>query len=162
MHGGERAGGRKRVQQKRSAEAPCDRHDDRQEDHQTGVEEDGEAEDQCGNAERERGPLLTEPTDERVGENLCAARHLKESADHDAEPDEQGHGADCVREAEGQRIGNVAHGYAGSQCRQHTNQHECHEGMQLDLHDQEQQNGDRRRGDQQQGGGAVRRLNCFH
>lgn len=37
MHGGEGARGRKRIQQKGSAEPPRDRHDDRQEYHQTGT-----------------------------------------------------------------------------------------------------------------------------
>ena len=60
VHGGEGAGGRERVQKQRSAEPSRDRHDDRQEDDQAGVEEDRETEQQRRDAQRKRRALLAE------------------------------------------------------------------------------------------------------
>ena len=52
------------------AQAVGDGEDHRQHDHQAGVEEDGEAEDQGGQAQREGGALLAEdPTTEAKGKD---------------------------------------------------------------------------------------------
>ena len=150
------------VEQQRAAEPAGDGQDDRQEHHQPGVEEDREAEEQRGDAEGQRRPLLAEPVDEGVRQDLRAAGHLEQAADHDAEADQQRHGADGVGEAVDQGVGHVADRDAGRDGGDHADQHQGDEGVQPHLHDQEEQEGHGNRGDDHQGGGAVRRCDCFH
>mgnify|MGYP006199366049 CR=1 FL=1 len=59
-------------------------------------------------------------------------------------------------------IRDVAERDPGGDRRQHAHEHQRHERVQLDLHDQEQQYGDRGSRDEQQGGGAIGRFDGFH
>ncbi|GAA6527038.1 hypothetical protein IDVR_28350 [Intrasporangium sp. DVR] len=162
MHGREGTGGRQAVEQDGAAEAAGHREDDGQEDDEAGVEEDREAEGERCDAEREGCPLLPEPRDQGVGEDLGAAGDLEEASEHDAEGDEQRHRPQRAAETAEQRLGDVGDRDPGGDGGEDADEDERHERVQLDLHDEEEQGCDGRGGDQQENADAVGRLDRVH
>ena len=162
VHRRERAGGRQRVPQERTAEPARHGQNDREEHDEARVEEDREPEDQGGDAEGERCPLLAEPGHEPVGQHLGAAADLQQPAEHDAERDEQGDGPQGVGEPVEQHVGDRAEVESDGDRGDHADQDQRHERVQLDRDDQHQQQGHRRGGDEQQRGRAVDGIDRFH
>ena len=123
-----------------------DREDDRQHQHEAGVEEDREADQQRGQAQPEDGALLTEPVDQRLGEHLRPAGVLDQLAEHRAERDEQGDRAQRAAQAVGQDVDDRAQRDAGGQRGQQRDQDQGEEGVHPEPDDQHQDQCDRRRG----------------
>jgi len=127
-------------------------------DDQAGVEEDREAEEERGDTERERRTLLPEPVDEGVGEDLGAAGDLEEPPDHGAEADEQGHAGQGRPESAEQRRHDVGVGDLRREGGQQADEDERHEGMDLESHDEQEQQCHRAERDEEQHPRAVGRL----
>ena len=89
MHDRERNGSGEGVEEQRSTEATSHREDDRQHNDKTSVEEDGETHHERGDGESQRRTLLTEATDERVGEHLRSTTHFEHPPEHRAQTDQQ-------------------------------------------------------------------------
>ena len=151
VHGGERHGRRHRVEQQRSAEAACDREDDRQHDDEPGIEEDREAEEQRGHTEGEGCSLLTEEADEGVGEHLGAAGEFEHPPEHRAESHEQGDAGQGGSEAVIEDVDEVARHDSCGQSSDYGDDDEGDEGMHSCLDDEQEQHGDGRGRDSQQG-----------
>lgn len=79
----------KPVNEDAAAETACHGEHNGQHDNQSGVEEDGESEDQRGHTERKRGPLFTELSNQEIREHFGAAACLNQSSEHRAQAHEQ-------------------------------------------------------------------------
>lgn len=149
VHSREGRRGGDAVEQERASEAARHGEDDRKEDHQAGIEEDREPEQEGRDAEGQRSTFLAEPVDEGVGEDLRAARRLEEPSEHHAEPDEESDAAEHAREAGGEHRPDVwlPLGSINRDPRRHgrdeAHEDQRHKRMDLQLHDhdEEQRNG---------------------
>ena len=88
VHHGEGTGGGEAVAQHSPAQAVGHGEHHGQHNYQAGVEEDGEAEDQGGEAQGERCTLFTEDTDQVVRQHFGTAAGFNDAAEHCAQANE--------------------------------------------------------------------------
>src|SRR5699024_3030314 len=151
------------VEHERAAEAPGHGVDHRQHHDEAGVQEDREGVEQRGDGEGERCPLLPEGVEHLVGEHLCAAGDLDQSAQHGTESDQQRDGADGGAEAVDHDVDDIADSDPGGQPGGDGDDQQGEEGVQPRLDDEDEQGGDADDRDrQQQPDRPVREDEFFH
>jgi hypothetical protein len=130
--------------------------DHREHDHEAGVEEDREAEDQRGQAQRERSTLFTEDADQVVGQDFRAATGFHDPAEHGAQADEERHGSEGRPETEDEHRHHLVGGDPGGEGGGEADYDQRKQRVHAQPDDQEQQDGDCCRRDEQQGACAQR------
>ena len=159
------------VQQDRFAGALGGRVDDRREDEDADVEEDRDAEDQAGQAHRERGALLAEEAEQPGAQHLGAAGDFEDRAEHGAQADDDrdmaedaAHAGLDHRDGVGflDRAEEFGDGEPGGQADGYGDREQRDERLEPDLDDQDEEQGDAEGGDGQQSGGAVDEERAVH
>ncbi|CCJ78505.1 hypothetical protein BN135_3569 [Cronobacter muytjensii 530] len=155
MHGGERAPGREGVFQRRATKTFRHAEDNRQHHHQTGVEENREAEQQRGDAQRERRAVFAKFIDKRVGQHFRPAGDLQHTAYHRAESHQQRDARERAAKTGQQRGHDFIKRHFGQQRHNDTDQGKSKKSMHFKAHDKYQQQHDGTGGNAQQRTGAI-------
>ncbi|KLR78244.1 hypothetical protein M717_02950 [Neisseria gonorrhoeae SK33414] len=116
--------------------APCGGEYDGQHDDQSGIEENREAENQRGNARRERCAFFAEHPDQRVRQRLCAAGCFYQTSEHCAQTDQKRHAAERAAEVFDQYVvDDAACGQTGCQSRQQAGDDQCQQRADAEFDD---------------------------
>lgn len=86
--------------------------------------------------------FFAEEVDESFGEDVGAAGVFDEFAEHGAQADEKGNGAECFGEAFGQGGDDVAGGYAGGEGGEEADEDEGEECVEAESYDEDEDDGD--------------------
>lgn len=155
---------RQAVEQDRLAGALGGGVDERREDEDADVEEDGDAEDEAGQAHRERGALLAEEVEQAGGQDLGTAADFEDGAEHGAEADDDRDVAEDAAHAgldDRDRVGlldraeQFRDGESGGEADGYGHGEQGDERLESDLDDEEEQERDTEGGDREQSGRAV-------